>query len=467
MTEVLLINTNRETAPLPVYPIGLCTVASALARAGIPCKVVDLAFSRRPLDDLRRALDRERPRLVGVAIRNVDNCDPVTPMYFLPFVAEVIAAIRAATSAPVVIGGTGVSLDPERVLDVVGADLAVAGPGERAFVDIVQRLTEGGERIDDLPRVVHGDPEENPPAPQFARWLDIRPYRARAVPVSAQSRRGCPFRCVYCEYAHLEGRSPYQLLDAEGVVDRIARDVRATGSQVVEFVDSTFNSPPDYMIALCERLASRGVAQAYHASGITPRYGGREVLEALKAAGFSAIYCSPDAAHPDTIEGYCKGFSMDQLSAMARDASELDLPVLWSFIMGGPGETTETAREVLRFAREEIDPEHVVMLTPRMRIYPGTALQGIAREEGLPPVELDPREPGQFYLSPTISEAEIDEIVAEALSTIGNAMAITEGRSTAAAVIQRLLGLRRSTTTNWKGYPRWRQIQRRFGVRWH
>jgi len=372
LTEILLVNTNRERGPLPVYPIGLCQVASAVAQAGVPVEVVDLCFARQPLAELRKAVERTRPKLIGVAIRNVDNCDYNQPVFFLPFVQGVIQAIRQVSEVPVVVGGTGVSLDPERVLEFVGADLAVAGPGDKVLVDLYRKLVEGGERWEDQPRVTRGAPDDGAasPGPQFARWLDLAPYRRRAVPVSAQSRRGCPFRCVYCEYAHIEGGPRHNVIEIEDVVSKIDRAVRTTGANIVEFVDSTFNAPPKYTIELCEELARRNVAKAYHASGITPRYGDRDVLEAMAACNVTAVYCSPDAGAPETIEGYRKDFTIEQLAKMARDTRELGFSVLWSFIFGGPGETPETARETLRFIRQEIDPDHVVMITPRMRIYP-------------------------------------------------------------------------------------------------
>ena len=469
MTEILLVNTNREIGPLPVLPIGLCQLASAVAQAGISCEVADLCFARKPHVELRRALLRHRPRLVGVTIRNVDNCDFQAPIYYLPSVRELIQTVReVAPDVPVVLGGTGTSLAPEQVLDAVGADLAVAGPGDRVFPELYRRLVEGGEALADQPRVLRGSPDdgEGTPGAQFARWIDLTPYRHWGVPLSAQSRRGCPFRCVYCEYAHIEGGAPYLLRDVDEVVEGIERAVRSTGRDVVEFVDSTFNAPPSYTLELCEALARKRPARAYHASGINPRFGSREVLEAMRDAGFTAVYCSPDAAAPATIEGYRKDFTMDQLETMARDTAELGFPVLWSFIFGGPRETPETARETMRFVREVIDPMHVVMLTHRMRIYPGTALRELADQEGYPPFALDLREPGQFYLSAGIEQAEVDALLQEAATTIGNVMSMAASQAVMARLVQRIIGLSGWTKPNWKNYPKMRYWMKRFRVPW-
>ena len=469
VSEILLINTNRETGPLPVLPLGLCQLASAVAQAGLPVEVLDLCFPRKPLEQVRKVAARVRPRLVGVTIRNVDNCDFQAPIYYLPFVRDVIEAVRQVLpGVPVVIGGTGTSLAPQEVLEEVGADLAVAGPGDRVFVELYRHLVEDGERVEDQPRIQYGRPDdgESTPGPQFARWLDLKPYRRWGVPISVQSRRGCPFRCVYCEYAHIEGGAPYLLRDVDEVVEGIERLVRSTGRDVVEFVDSTFNAPPSYTIELCEALARRRPAKAFHASGINPRFGGREVLEAMRDAGVTAVYCSPDAGAQGTIDGYRKDFSLDQLADMARDTSALGFPVLWSFIFAGPAETPETARETKRFVREQIDPLHAVMLSHRMRIYPGTGLRELADEEGYPPFALDLREPGQFYLSSAIEQAEIDALLAEAATTIGNVMSMAASQAVMARLVQRIIGLSGWTKPNWKNYPKMRYWMKRFRVPW-
>ena len=157
---------------------------------------------------------------------------------------------------------------------------------------------------------------------------------------------------------------------------------------------------------------------------------------------------------------------MEQLSALARDTSELDLAVLWSFIIGGPGETPETLRETLRFIREEIDPNQTVMLTPRMRIYPGSALLELAREEGYPPNELDPRMPGQFYLSDQITMEEVDATLQEAFSTIGNVMSISAAQLRVTYWLQRINAITGHTKPNWKVYPGFRKWQRRLHIPW-
>ena len=71
-------------------------------------------------------------------------------------------------------------------------------------------------------------------------------------------------------------------------------------------------------------------------------------------------------------------------------------------MMGGPNETRETVAETLQFAENYIRPQDVAFFGLGIRIYPGTELELIARQEGLlsftPEEMLEP----VFYMSPTI-----------------------------------------------------------------
>ena len=77
--KVLLINPNREQMPWPAVPIGLCTVATAVQRAGHEVAVRDLTFSRDLQKDVLGAVREHQPDVIGITIRNIDNCNFESP----------------------------------------------------------------------------------------------------------------------------------------------------------------------------------------------------------------------------------------------------------------------------------------------------------------------------------------------------------------------------------------------------
>jgi len=443
-----------------VLPIGLLRVADACRVAGVPTRVLDLAFVKDPVATLVKALQDEVPALIGLAIRNIDNADAREPIYYLPYVRSLVEATRRYSPAPIVAGGTGVSIAPDAVRLALGVEAVVSGPGEEAIVRLYEAAVEG----DELPQVTFGQTASFEPAPRYSDWVDVKPYRRRGAPLPVQTRRGCPFHCVYCNYAAIEGTERYDLAEPSSVVAAIEREIGATGLRDVEFVDSTFNAPPRYTQDLCGALAAADLGVGLSASGINPRFADRPTLEAMKAAGFIAIMCSPDTASPTTVDAWGKDFDVAELASMAQTAGEMQLPVMWSFMFGGPKETPATVSETLAFIRESIHEDHPVMLTSRMRIYPGTTLARVAVDEGYAAPGLDPMEGRQFYASQDVESEWLDEQLLDLQRALPNVMFMDGSQSRAIPWISRMRALFGVSGPSWTGYARTRRRLKRFGL---
>jgi hypothetical protein len=80
-------------------------------------------------------------------------------------------------------------------------------------------------------------------------------------------------------------------------------------------------------------------------------------------------------------------------------------------MVGGPNETRETVIETLQFAEQHIRRRDIAFFGIGIRIYPGTGLETIARNQGvlsLPPQEM--LEP-VFYLSPTVEYGWMQKLI--------------------------------------------------------
>ncbi len=71
-------------------------------------------------------------------------------------------------------------------------------------------------------------------------------------------------------------------------------------------------------------------------------------------------------------------------------------------MLGGPGETNATVAETLRFARRNLRPGDVAYINVGIRIYPGTALEDIARRQGLLDCSAEEMLRPVFYFTPEL-----------------------------------------------------------------
>src|SRR5438128_290316 len=143
--RVLLVSANQERSPDPVAPLGACYVATAAAGAGHEVHVLDLCFSDDPPAAVRAAVAAHRPEAIGISLRNVDNCAYPDTVSYLPHYHAVVEACRAASPAPIVLGGSAFTTMPAFYLAALEVPYGVVGEGEVALPALLARLVAGSD----------------------------------------------------------------------------------------------------------------------------------------------------------------------------------------------------------------------------------------------------------------------------------------------------------------------------------
>lgn len=425
--NILLFSTNRNTLPMPVMPIGACIVAEAAERAGHSVRLLDLMFIRQPLVAVEAAVMEFQPDVVGLSVRNIDNNDMGNPVFFLDDLQRIVETVRARTDAPIILGGAALGVMPEAILRLVSATCAVVGDGETVFPALLERLS-CGMSISDVPGVAvieNGVFHRNAlvpsgfstlcPAPDYRRWLSLPPYRSQLATLPVQTKTGCQFECVYCTYPKIEG-SICRLKDPESIAETVAC-FTAAGLRDIEIVDSVFNAPVDHAMNVCSALARTGSKARLQCLELNPRHFDDALLTAMERAGFTGMGITLESAADPVLEGLNKGFTSREVHQAAEVVQRHRIPCAWIFLFGGPGETEETVRETLRFAKTRIRPGDIAFFNTGIRVYPGTELEAIARRQGIlthSPVEmLAPT----FYLSPDVDPRWIRQELKQAMAS--------------------------------------------------
>ncbi|MCX5891223.1 MAG: radical SAM protein [Deltaproteobacteria bacterium] len=411
--RVLLINSNLKDDLLAAPPIGLCYVASAAEVAGHEVRVLDLCFKRRLRQELEKAIIGFSPQVIGVSLRNLDNANMLRPVSYLPSALKIIQVIRELTAVPLVLGGSGASLDPQGVLEFLQGDYLIVSEGEKSFVELLDALNRG-ESPAEIPGVAmwrQGEFRVTPPQltsfpsgnPRLAKWVDLAPYEKMGGGYTVQTKRGCRMRCIYCTYNqvlegnHLRLRSPME------VVDEIEEALYRFHPEGFEFVDSVFNDPVGHCQEILEEIIRRPWKARFSTMGVSPKNLDVQFLQLMQRAGFTSFMTSPESASETMLTNYQKGFGIEDLRRAAEAINQFAFPVLWYFLVGGPGETRRTVQETLDFieqylVRKEGPSFNQANIFLGVRIYPGTKLWQIALDDGLIHDHSKPLEP-LWYLS--------------------------------------------------------------------
>ncbi len=412
--DVLLISANRETSPYPVFPLGLSFLAGPLKAAGHGLRVIDLCFAEEPGTLIRDTMRESPPDAVLISIRNIDNVTWPGFRSYLDGVKELVDLCRG--TAPVILGGSGFSLMPLELLEHLGGDFGVIGEGEEILPRLMDYIARG-ESPAGLPGVaVRGIASFSPPlavevigAPERSLF-HVERYNRQGGMANIQTKRGCPFSCIYCTYPILEG-TRIRSRPVADIVDEIRELVERYGTEYLYFVDDIFNYPVDFADGLCWALIKAGLPVKWSAF-INPGFVTPELLRVMVEAGCDAFEFGSDSGSEQMLRNLGKSFGAGEI----RDASALcrDFGVDFAhyILFGGPGEAKETVLESFALM-DEVAPTAVIGMTG-IRIYPGTALQRLAVEEGVITPETSLLAP-LFYLSPAVRDSLCDLVTAEAM----------------------------------------------------
>ena len=431
--KILLISANTLKAPYPVYPIGLDHVAASIHRRH-HVRIEDL----NRLDDLAglaHSIQGFEPDLIGVSLRNIDNTDTTDPVGFIDGYRKVMATIRQMSNAPVVLGGSGFTLFPRRVLAELGADFGVVGEGER--LNLLIDALESDRNPKGLPGIIAphggeipfpvpwtGDRKPHPEnLPSHLAW-----YLQHGAMLNLQTKRGCPFRCIYCTYPLIEGHKLRLVAPDDAAQTALA--LEAAGARYLYITDSSFNADIDHSLEVARAFRRAGLTIPWGAF-FTPLSMPDGYFETLANAGLKHVEFGSDSLANATLRSYGKPFTVNQVVEAHEAALTAGCHVAHYFLLGGPGETIQTLDETLT----QIDKlrKTVLFFFCGMRVYPHTTLFHQCAKNGDLDGKTDLLEP-VFYRSGEIDDNVIQRRVVEKAAGRVNWVIGAGGQATAATL---------------------------------
>jgi anaerobic magnesium-protoporphyrin IX monomethyl ester cyclase len=379
--DILFINPPYPVCESLTMPLGLLYLAARMEEVGHRVVLADLQLSRAPMRSLRRALGRSSPSVVGITSFSLN----------FHSAARILRAVkRDYPQAVTVWGGPHVTFDDEGVLARhPWVDAVVRGEGEEALVAIAGRV-ERGRGLEGVPGVSWrgpgGEVHRNAPQP-FRNDLDALPrpawhllelskYLAFEDGASLMTSRGCPHRCLFCVGRKMIGakgrfRSPTAVVDEMEALARL-------GFQHIRVEDDLFTFRRERAMAICREMVRRDLRIRWRAYARVDTVD-EELLEWMSGSGCERLLFGAESGSPEILRRIRKGITPSQTRSAVAMTRRAGIGVLASFVIGLPGETSETVQETVAFAESLDVPYSLNLLTP----YVGTDIRERASELGL------------------------------------------------------------------------------------
>lgn len=372
-------------------PINLCYLA-AYARQQHP----DVEFSL--LDSEIRGLSHEEtvdevasfsPNLIGIS---ANTC-------VFDSVIGLTGQLKARLpKVQIIIGGPHPSALPERSLLESRADFVAVGEGELTFAELISQIRRGDDDWSKINGLVYrdefGNVMRNPPR-ELIKDLDKLPFPARDLvdnnlyspaPTKRVSlgpntllttSRGCPFKCGFCAARTVWTRA-VRFRKPDNVVAEIEECVDKYGIRSFNLTDELFTVNKKRVIRICRLICERKLDVKWVCSARAERLD-RETLEAMKEAGCREISFGIESGNQEILKRIDKSLDLGEAEHVIRLTKKVGITTHASYIMGYLGETEETMRDTIRFAKKlNTDIAAFFIASP----LPGTPFYQEALEKG-------------------------------------------------------------------------------------
>lgn len=393
--NILLINPRLKSwSPNIWVPLGVTYIAAVLEQKGHDVEILDLNARQMNDSNLKRRV--RNADIVGIS-------GMITEYEEVLKLVEMIKQTKA--EAMVVLGGPLATTLPQKLLQISRSDFVVIGEGEKIIVDLISAIEQGSSfgdikgisyRADN--QIVVTEPAEpiasldSIPFP-VRHHLDMKRYIAnhfdrfgikiegfgKIKSTNLISSRGCPYNCTFCfkqMWGHKwRGRSP------ENIIAEMEQLYNQYGINGFFFNDDTFVLDRERISKFCELLRQKGLNIVWYCNG-RANLMSKELLEAMYSAGCRAIAYGIESGNQQILDSIKKGITLDQVRKVVKWTKEAGINITGYFMIGMLGETKETIRETIAFARElELDFYGFSLTTP----LAGTELYDSAIKAGFVP----------------------------------------------------------------------------------
>jgi radical SAM superfamily enzyme YgiQ (UPF0313 family) len=368
----------KSTSP----PLGLLYVAAYAEARGHSVHVMDVNAEQLHFEDIEAFIRERQPGWIGLTAVTAQIINTHR-------IAQI--AKRVSPNSRVVIGGVHATALPDEVMQDRCVDYVIRGEGELPFAALVD-----GENPESIAGLSHrtrsplqpvrhnpaGPPIEDldslpTPAYHLIRFDLYKPavgaYR-RLPAVNMTMTRGCPGKCTFCNSAETALRTR----SAAHLVAEIEKLQQRYGVREVSFYDDTLTIFKQQVAEMCDLIVQRGIDLTWSCFARTDCVS-PALLKKMRAAGCHQILFGIESADPEILKNIRKPIDIEQTRRAVRMVQEAGIAVRAAFMFGNPGETIESMRLTIDFAKS-LNPDIALfnITTP----YPGTRMFDWAQRHG-------------------------------------------------------------------------------------
>jgi anaerobic magnesium-protoporphyrin IX monomethyl ester cyclase len=389
----------RSRARVQRHPDWLLIAAAVLEQHGHVVLFFDGAALNFPKEKILAEARSFKPELAVI--------HTTTPTIYSDI--EYARELKEHTGSKTILVGAHVTAEPDNTLQIADGcvDHIVIGEYDTALLQIAS-----GKTTDCIVRA----PVDIDALP-FPAWHHIDPYTymdfGKRYPfLTLLSGRGCHGHCTFCTNPQTIAPG-LRFRDPRAVVDEIEYDFRLFPFlKEIMFETDTFTASAKHVTGICEEILRRNLKITFSVNTRVDM--DLSLLPLMKRAGCRMLMVGFEFGTREALDSVRKGITIEQSRKFASEADHLGFTIHGCFMFGAPGETPESARKTIEFAKSlPLDTAQFSGIC----VYPGTHLYKEAKAQGVLAVSdwsewVDEKHEQVTLLDyPQFSRAQIDDCI--------------------------------------------------------
>jgi anaerobic magnesium-protoporphyrin IX monomethyl ester cyclase len=326
-------------------------------------------LSRRGLTfDYIRSFQAEKEGLAKKLLENrVFTIAITTTLYVSMFpIVEIVSFIRKFNkNVKIIVGGpffaTNVrimdKLSLNYLLNCINADFFVnSSQGEATLVKLINALKNNTSisEVNNLYYQLNGQYiatsnkiENNQLSANIVDWSLFKDRIGQFAAV--RTAVSCPYSCAFCGFPQHAGK--YQTTEVE-VIEREFDTLEQTGKvKSIYIIDDTFNVPMHRFKDILRMMIRNKYSFKWH-SYFRCQHADEEMVEMMRESGCEGVFLGIESGNQQILENMNKSVLVDQYIKGLSLLKKYGIITFASFIIGFPGETTDTVQDTIDFIEE-------------------------------------------------------------------------------------------------------------------
>ncbi len=345
-------------------PLSMSWVASIARKAGHEVILIDARTLRLTMPEVAEALRKFRPDVIGAMMST----------YMFPETLGWLRYLRGELHASgikcrVLVGGYNLRVYPKESISHPEIDFGCVEQAYYTVPALLAALERGETDLSGVPGlvwkrgsdiVVNPHPQKidfnlfpNPARDLLPNDLYAEfPTRRKNFTVMVTSL-GCPFKCAFCE----AGGCEYNPRSPATVVAEMKECYDKHGVREIDIFDYEFTGERQRVLDICSGIKKEKLDIEWACRSRVDT-ADPELLKEMYSAGCRRIYWGIESGSQATLDGLHKGITLERITETIRSSKRVGMENLGFFLVGVPGETRETVRQTVAFAKH-LDLDYV------------------------------------------------------------------------------------------------------------